>query len=159
MLYAEDVDSIRYSRFNASRPTKFICHGFVDDGNARWIKVSSLDLPQYLYGMLTDLVLSLQRLTRNLLDHGDYNVITVNWGGGSLPLGGLDIYTQATANTRVVGLEIGYLVNVMIVCQQHFLLNLKIFLPQNEKIKMTNDLSIQIFLCRNNLVLILQMSI
>lgn len=92
MLYAEDVHSIIYSRFNASRPTKFICHGFVDDGNVRWIK----------------------RLTRNLLNQGDYNVITVNWGGGSLPLGGLDIYSQATANTRVVGMEIAYLVNTMI---------------------------------------------
>lgn len=52
----------------------------------------------------------LQRLTENLLLHGDYNVIIVNWGGGSLPM-----YSQATANTRVVGLEIAYMVNTMIV--------------------------------------------
>ena len=55
------------------------------------------------------------------MDQGDYNVITVNWGGGSLPLTGLDIYTQATANTRVVGLEIAYMVNTMIVCSETFL--------------------------------------
>jgi pancreatic triacylglycerol lipase len=40
-----------------------------------------------------------------LLRHGDYNVIIVDWAGGSLPL-----YTQATANTRLVGLEIAHLV-------------------------------------------------
>ena len=33
-----------------------------------------------------------------LLKHGDYNVVLIDWGGGSgIP------YTQATANTRVVG--------------------------------------------------------
>lgn len=40
-----------------------------------------------------------------LLVHGDYNVIVVDWAGGSLPL-----YTQATANTRLVGLEIAHLI-------------------------------------------------
>lgn len=40
-----------------------------------------------------------------LLAHGDYNVIVVDWAGGSLPL-----YTQATANTRLVGLEIAHLI-------------------------------------------------
>ena len=49
-------------------------------------------------------------MTANLLDYGDYNVIAVNWGGGSLPL-----YTQATANTRLVGLEIAHLVNTLVV--------------------------------------------
>lgn len=43
------------------------------------------------------------------LDYGDYNVIRTDWGDGSLPM-----YSQATANTRVVGLEIGYLVNYFI---------------------------------------------
>lgn len=40
-----------------------------------------------------------------LLVHGDYNVIVVDWAGGSLPL-----YTQATANTRLVGLEVAHLI-------------------------------------------------
>lgn len=40
-----------------------------------------------------------------LLEHGDYNVIVVDWAGGSLPL-----YTQATANTRLVGLELAHLI-------------------------------------------------
>lgn len=46
-----------------------------------------------------------------LIKSGDINVIVVDWAGGSLPL-----YTQATANTRLVGLEIAHLVNHLIVC-------------------------------------------
>lgn len=46
-----------------------------------------------------------QEMRNELLKHGDYNVITVDWAGGSLPL-----YTQATANTRLVGLEIAHLI-------------------------------------------------
>lgn len=44
-------------------------------------------------------------MRNELLKHDNYNVIIVDWGGGSLPL-----YTQATANTRLVGLEIAHLV-------------------------------------------------
>jgi len=87
MLYADDPDTIRYSKFDPKRPTQFLVHGFIDDGTVKWMK----------------------RLTANLLDYGDYNVIIVNWGGGSMPM-----YSQATANTRVVGLEIGHMVNTMI---------------------------------------------
>lgn len=44
-------------------------------------------------------------LKDTLLLHGDYNVILVDWtGGNGLP------YTQAAANSRVVGAEIGLLV-------------------------------------------------
>lgn len=40
-----------------------------------------------------------------LLDHGNYNVIIVDWtGGNGLP------YTQAAVNTRVTGAEVGLLV-------------------------------------------------
>ena len=42
MLYASDLDTIRYSSFNASRPTQFLVHGFIDDGTVRWMKVKSI---------------------------------------------------------------------------------------------------------------------
>lgn len=45
-----------------------------------------------------------------LLKADDMNVVVVDWAGGSLPL-----YTQATANTRLVGLELGYFINYLIV--------------------------------------------
>ena len=92
LLYAEDLDTIRNSKFDPKRPTQFLVHGFVDDGTVSWMK----------------------RLTSNLLDYGDYNVIIVNWGDGSLPLGHT-LYETATVNTRVVGLEVAYMVNTMIV--------------------------------------------
>jgi hypothetical protein len=44
-------------------------------------------------------------MRNELLVHDDYNVIVVDWAGGSLPL-----YTQATANTRLVGLELAHLI-------------------------------------------------
>lgn len=46
-----------------------------------------------------------QEMRSELLVHGNYNVIVVDWAGGSLPL-----YTQATANTRLVGLELAHLI-------------------------------------------------
>jgi hypothetical protein len=44
MLYANDLDSIRYSTFNASRPTQFLVHGFIDDGTVRWMKVNCVSI-------------------------------------------------------------------------------------------------------------------
>ena len=73
--------------FDPSKTTKFLIHGFIDHGNMDWVK----------------------EFSQELLDYGDYNVFRVDWGGGSRAL-----YADAVANTRVVGLEIGYLVNWMV---------------------------------------------
>ncbi|CAL4117705.1 unnamed protein product, partial [Meganyctiphanes norvegica] len=86
-VVAYQASTFNGTGFDASKPTKFIIHGFIDNGNVKWLK----------------------EMAQELLDYGDYNVFRVNWGGGSLT-----IYGKATANTRVVGLEIGYLVNWMI---------------------------------------------
>lgn len=48
-----------------------------------------------------------------LLKAEDMNVIVVDWAGGSLPL-----YTQATANTRLVGLELGYFIDHLMVISE-----------------------------------------
>lgn len=52
-------------------------------------------------------------MRREFLKYADMNVVVVDWAGGSLPL-----YTQATANTRLVGLEICYFINYLkvIIC-------------------------------------------
>jgi pancreatic triacylglycerol lipase len=50
------------------------------------------------------------------LANGDFNVIVVHWGGGSSVE-----YNQAHANIRLVGLEIAFLVNTMVV--SYFALN------------------------------------
>ncbi|XP_042235179.1 pancreatic triacylglycerol lipase-like isoform X2 [Homarus americanus] len=82
-----DKDAIDATTFDPAKPIKIICHGFIDTGNTVWLK----------------------DMAKAFLSYGDYNVIRVNWGDGSLPM-----YFQATANTRVVGLEIAYLVNFFI---------------------------------------------
>ena len=43
-----------------------------------------------------------------LLSVGDFNVIAVDWGGGSSVM-----YSQAAANTRLVGLEVANLINLL----------------------------------------------
>ncbi|XP_018020443.1 pancreatic lipase-related protein 2-like isoform X2 [Hyalella azteca] len=70
--------------YNPTNPTKFIVHGFLDDQNSTWIK----------------------EMVRGLLYHGDYNVFTVDWSGGSRV-----IYHQAVTNIRVVALEVAALIN------------------------------------------------
>lgn len=54
----------------------------------------------------------LQEMRKELLKHADWNIVVVDWAGGSLPL-----YTQATANTRLVGLELAHLINHLQVMQ------------------------------------------
>lgn len=48
---------------------------------------------------------NLQVMKDEFLKQGDYNVIVVDWSHGSLPP-----YTRATANTRVVGAELAFLI-------------------------------------------------
>jgi len=85
-LVAENPDSFTDSNFDAGKETKFIVHGFLDDARKPWVKAMS----------------------NALLKRGDYNVILVEWGrGAGLP------YTQATANTRLVGAEIAYLIDAL----------------------------------------------
>ncbi|XP_012244596.1 pancreatic lipase-related protein 2 isoform X1 [Bombus impatiens] len=81
-LSAAKDKSIKRSYFDPKRKTKFIIHGFIDTPLSNWVN----------------------EMRNELLKHDNYNVIIVDWGGGSLPL-----YTQATANTRLVGLEIAHL--------------------------------------------------
>jgi pimeloyl-ACP methyl ester carboxylesterase len=73
--------------YNAKIGTKFITHGFVDTGSAKWVI----------------------RMKDAILKAEDMNVIVVNWSKGSqFP------YTQATANTQVVGAEIAKLIKALV---------------------------------------------
>ncbi|KAK7100886.1 hypothetical protein V1264_023753 [Littorina saxatilis] len=85
-LSAGDEAALRGSSFLASRPTKFVVHGFIDNGGTDWMA----------------------EMKNEFLTHGDYNVVLVDWGSGSLAL-----YGQATANTRVVGAMIAQLIMFM----------------------------------------------
>lgn len=83
LLVAEDDQTIVNSNYNSQWGTKFIIHGFIDTPLSNWVS----------------------DMRDELIARGNLNVIVVDWAGGSLPL-----YTQATANTRLVGLELAYLV-------------------------------------------------
>jgi pimeloyl-ACP methyl ester carboxylesterase len=75
------------ANFDAKAPVKFITHGFIQHGFYKWVIE------------MKDAILSVD----------DVNVISVDWSkGNGLP------YTQATANSQVVGAEIAKLVNTLI---------------------------------------------
>ncbi|XP_029642916.1 pancreatic triacylglycerol lipase-like [Octopus sinensis] len=78
---------LHLSNFTATNPTKFIIHGYKSFGK---------DKPWVL------------NMTRELLKHGDYNVIVVDWINGS------DVtYARAASNCRVVGAQIALLINYL----------------------------------------------
>ena len=54
----------------------------------------------------------MQPMNQELLNYLDYNIINVDWGGF---LASKTLYTQATANTRVVAAEIVYLLKTLMV--------------------------------------------
>lgn len=80
--------SISKSTFDGSKPTKMIIHGFLDTGFVPWVV----------------------ELSHLLLTEGDFNVIAVDWGGGSVRL-----YSQSAGNTRLVGLEVAALIQHLII--------------------------------------------
>ncbi|XP_049274791.1 pancreatic triacylglycerol lipase [Rhipicephalus sanguineus] len=82
------ADQLRQSAFDPRLETKLFAHGFL-----QIIKV-----PDYPMRTIRDA----------LLQVGDFNVILVDWASGSK----YD-YIQATANTRVVGLEIARLIYLL----------------------------------------------
>ncbi|XP_057367452.1 pancreatic triacylglycerol lipase-like [Daphnia carinata] len=86
-ISADDPNGISATTFKATRPTKFLVHGWKNTG-------------------YDDLI---QEFKQSLLKKGDFNVIGVHWDGGSA-----GSYFQAHANTRLVGLEIALLVNKMV---------------------------------------------
>ncbi|XP_066968507.1 pancreatic triacylglycerol lipase-like [Macrobrachium rosenbergii] len=84
VIEALDVTKVLNTTFSSARKTKILIHGFLDSNGVTWM----LDM------------------MRALLLHDDLNVFMVDWSGGSRAL-----YAQATANIRVVGLEVAHLVN------------------------------------------------
>ncbi|GFX80309.1 pancreatic lipase-related protein 2 [Trichonephila clavipes] len=83
-LHSNKPDEIKNSLIKPEYKTVFIIHGFFDSRfYGKWME------------MMKD----------NLLLNNDYNVIIVDWSKGNGPP-----YTQATANCRVVGAEVAFLI-------------------------------------------------
>ncbi|KAK3770280.1 hypothetical protein RRG08_029935 [Elysia crispata] len=85
--YLDNAHLTNQWMFFKARPTKIIIHGFLDSPS---------------------LVTWLSNMKDELLILGDFNVIIVDWSMGNKPP-----YTQATANTRVVGAQIALLVDLL----------------------------------------------
>ncbi|KAG0442898.1 hypothetical protein HPB47_015504 [Ixodes persulcatus] len=85
LLWNSDPDSLRDTYFDPERLTKFYIHGFMQVGK----------FPDY----------PIARMRDELLEVGDFNVIAVDWSKASL----FD-YVHASANTRIVGLEVASLI-------------------------------------------------
>ncbi|XP_056013685.1 inactive pancreatic lipase-related protein 1-like [Ostrea edulis] len=87
ILKPYDSSSITNSKFEVSRPTIFITHGFTDTAKSGW---------------------PLQ-MKDALLQKADMNVITVDWSRGTTGFS----YDKSTANTRVVGATVGNMVKAL----------------------------------------------
>uniref|UniRef100_I3MCH2 Triacylglycerol lipase n=2 Tax=Ictidomys tridecemlineatus TaxID=43179 RepID=I3MCH2_ICTTR len=85
-LITADPDTIDASNFRLDRKTRFIIHGFIDKGEENWLPDTC----------------------RKMFQVEEVNCICVDWRRGSRTT-----YTQAVHNTRVVGAEIAYLVQVL----------------------------------------------
>uniref|UniRef100_A0A8D0G868 Triacylglycerol lipase n=1 Tax=Sphenodon punctatus TaxID=8508 RepID=A0A8D0G868_SPHPU len=79
--------TIDSSNFNASKMTRFITHGFVDQGEENW----------------------LSDMCRRMFEVEDVNCICIDWKSGSRCS-----YTQASNNIRVVGAEVAYFLDVLV---------------------------------------------
>ncbi|EEC08221.1 triacylglycerol lipase, putative [Ixodes scapularis] len=85
LLWNLDPDSLRDTFFDPERLTKFYIHGFMQVGK----------FPDYPIVKMKD----------ELFKVGDFNVIAVDWSKTSV----FD-YVRASANTRIVGLEVASLI-------------------------------------------------
>lgn len=86
VLFPGDTGFKENCQFDQSLPLKFVVHGFLQHGQVKWVR----------------------DMAAALLDKEPLAVITVDWGSGSgFP------YSQAAANTRVVGAEIARLLNFL----------------------------------------------
>lgn len=82
LLKIDNVPSVQMSHFDPTKMTFILTHGYFEHGHVAW----------------------LQRMKTELLVNGDYNVIILDWLTGSGPP-----YSQATANTRLIGVMGGHL--------------------------------------------------
>ncbi|XP_071953366.1 pancreatic triacylglycerol lipase-like [Antedon mediterranea] len=85
-IYTTDLSTLTSSLFNPSKETKIVCHGYTESAYANWMV----------------------EMVPEFLNHDDFNVIRVNWAKGAMA-----VYGQSTANTRIVGAEISYLLDKM----------------------------------------------
>lgn len=113
-LIVDQNDTYKSAPFIKNANVQFIIHGFLDNGDKTWVLVgfyqqaiilckvfltiTKLWVYNYAIQMCWMLYWLFQRTMKELLIRENSNVIVVNWIGGAGPP-----YTQAVANTRLVG--------------------------------------------------------
>ena len=88
ILSTDNESSITNSTFDPLRKVKFIVHGFTQDGQSGWVT----------------------QMTLELLKKAAMNVIVVDWGLGSSVL---NLYDAAAGNTRLVGVQVADMIDVL----------------------------------------------
>ncbi|KAE8589466.1 hypothetical protein XENTR_v10017573 [Xenopus tropicalis] len=78
--------AVSLTNFKTSRKSRFIIHGFIDEGEENW----------------------LVNMCKAMLKVEDVNCFCTDWSGGSRT-----IYTQAANNIRVVGAELAYFIGYL----------------------------------------------
>ncbi|KAL1497835.1 hypothetical protein ABEB36_008724 [Hypothenemus hampei] len=76
LINVNDFEYVENSGIQPNKPTYIITHGYIEGGSIQWIF----------------------EIGQDILDQEDANIIVVDWHGGSSPP-----YTQAVANTRLIG--------------------------------------------------------
>uniref|UniRef100_A0A452T5F6 Triacylglycerol lipase n=1 Tax=Ursus maritimus TaxID=29073 RepID=A0A452T5F6_URSMA len=96
LITATDLSTVEASNFQLDRKTRFIIHGFIDNGEESW----------------------LSDMCKKLFEVEKVNCICVDWKCGARTL-----YSQAVQNTRVVGAEIAFFIQNLLVkpCLGHIL--------------------------------------
>ena len=88
ILSTDNSTSIINSTLDPLRKVKFIVHGFTQNGQSEWVR----------------------EMTLALLKNEAMNVIVVDWGLGSSVL---NLYDAAAGNTRLIGVQVADLIDVM----------------------------------------------
>ncbi|XP_036591713.1 inactive pancreatic lipase-related protein 1-like [Trichosurus vulpecula] len=86
ILRTSEPSTIEYSNFKTDRKTRFIIHGYIDNGEDSW----------------------LSEMCKNMFQVEQVNCICVDWKGGSQTT-----YSQAANNIRVVGAEVAKMIKVL----------------------------------------------
>ncbi|XP_063290901.1 pancreatic lipase-related protein 2-like [Pelobates fuscus] len=87
LVSASSPLTISASSFKSTRKSRFIIHGFTDDGENKWM----------------------QDICKALLQVEDVNCFCVDWSGGSRT-----VYTQASNNVRVVGAVVAHFIDTLV---------------------------------------------
>lgn len=87
LVLTDRIRKCMWKSFCRQNEIKLIIHGYMDSVERLWVK----------------------KMVRELLKHGDYNVVVVDWRVGARDI----VYYQSAANARVVGAHVGQFLKII----------------------------------------------